>query len=526
MADVVVIGAGHNGLVAATLLARAGLAIEVLERAEVVGGACRTEYPFPKAPGLAASTGAYLLGLMPPELLRRLDLDLPLIRRDPHYFLPTLDGRHLILTADRAQARQAFAEFFGDQDAQADEALGAELAALRDDLAPAWLAEPLPVEETADRYIRPELRETFLALVRGSAVDYLSRFGFGSDTVVAMCAVTDGMPGLTGSPWLPGSGHNLLVHSMCRLPGSEGTWMAVAGGMGTVTGRLAELAVKAGAAIRLGTPVDRIEVSGGAATGVLTGAGERVPARAVLMAGDAFRLPELLGKHTPAALVQRIDQYAARSPGQTMKVNLALAGLPRFGSLPTLPGEPGYRGQHGTTVHLLPPPAADGSVLTALRMGLAEASAGRLPDAPPMEWHLHSTLDPAMRDAAGNHSTALFIQGVPHEVAGSSWPAEKARYVEHLIDLVDAYAPGTAKLVVDVQALTPPEIRDYFGISSANIDHVDNAIAFADRMPYRVGVDGVYAGAAGCHPAGSVIGCAGHNAAQRLLADLGLPRAS
>src|SRR6266496_2420228 len=103
MADVVVIGAGHNGLVAATLLARAGLAIEVLERAEVVGGACRTEYPFPKAPGLAASTGAYLLGLMPPELLRRLDLDLPLIRRDPHYFLPTLDGRHLILTADRAQ---------------------------------------------------------------------------------------------------------------------------------------------------------------------------------------------------------------------------------------------------------------------------------------------------------------------------------------------------------------------------------------------------------------------------------------
>jgi phytoene dehydrogenase-like protein len=525
MADVVVVGAGHNGLVAATLLARAGLAVEMLERAEVVGGACRTEYPFGKAPGLAASTGAYLLGLMPPELLRLLGLDLPLVRRDPHYFLPTLDGRHLLLGADPAAARPAFAEFFTEQDARADADMSAELAALREDLAPAWLAEPLPLAQTADRYVRPALRETFVAMVRGSAIDYLSRFGFASETVVAMYAVTDGMPGLTGSPWSPGSGHNLLVDNMCRLPGAGGTWMVVRGGMGTVTGRLAELAVKAGAQIRLGTPVDRIEVSGGTATGVVTAAGEAVPARAVLVAADAFRLPGLLGRHAPAELVARIDGYAARSPGQTMKINLALAGLPRFAALPQLPGEPGYRGQHGSTVHLLPPPAADGSVLTALREAFADAAAGRLPDAPPLEWYLHSALDPSVRDDAGNHTSAVFVQGVPHQVAGSSWPAEKAAYVEHLLDLVDAYAPGTRDLVVDVHALTPPEIRDYFGISSANIHHVDNSVAFADRMPYRVGVAGVYAGAAGCHPAGSVIGCAGHNAAQRILGDLGMPAA-
>jgi phytoene dehydrogenase-like protein len=259
---------------------------------------------------------------------------------------------------------------------------------------------------------------------------------------------------------------------------------------------------------------------------VVTAAGEVVPARVVLVAADAFRLPGLLGEHAPAALVGRVDSYAARSPGQTMKINLALAGLPRFAALPQLPGEPGYRGQHGSTVHLLPAPAADGSVLTALRDGFAAAAAGRLPDAPPLEWYLHSALDPSVRDGAGNHTSALFVQGVPHEVAGSCWPAEKAAYVEHLLDLVEAFAPGTRALVVDVHALTPPEIRDHFGITSANIHHVDNAIAFADRMPYRVGVDGVYAGAAGCHPAGSVIGCAGHNAAQAMLADLGLPAAS
>ena len=107
MTDVVVVGAGHNGLVAAILLARAGLSVEVLERADGVGGACRTEHPFGRAPGLAASTGAYLLGLMPPELLPLLGLDLRLVRRDPHYFLPTLDGRARLLGASRETARSS-----------------------------------------------------------------------------------------------------------------------------------------------------------------------------------------------------------------------------------------------------------------------------------------------------------------------------------------------------------------------------------------------------------------------------------
>jgi phytoene dehydrogenase-like protein len=484
----------------------------VLERADVVGGACRTEYPFAAAPGLAASTGAYLLGLMPPELLTRLGLDLPLVRRDPHYFLPTPDGRSLLLGGDRAAARAQFAEFFTDADARADEALGAELAALRADLAPAWLAGPLPVEETADRYVRPALRQVFVDLVRGSALDYLGRFGFASETVLAMYAVTDGMPGLTGSPWSPGSGHNLLVHSMCRLPGAGGTWMVVRGGMGTVTAALARLAVAAGATIRTGCEVTAIRPG----AGVVVGADEEVRAPVVLVATDPYRLPALLGAAAPAALVDRIADYARRSPGQTMKVNLALAGLPTFTALP----DPGH-GQHGTTVHLLPPPAADGSVLTALRAAFDDAAAGRLPAAPPLEWYLHSTLDPSLRDAAGNHSSALFVQGVPHEVAGSSWAAEQPGYVQRLLDLVARYAPDVRDLLVDVQSLAPPGIESYFGITGGNIMHVDNSISFTDRMPYATGVDGVYAGAAGCFPAGSVIGAAGHNAARQLLRDLG-----
>ncbi len=515
--DVAVVGAGHNGLVAAALLARAGLSVEVLEADRVIGGACRTEYPFATAPGLAASTGAYLLGLMPPELLAKLRLDLPLLRRDPHYFLPTLDGRYLLLGADRDRGRAQFAEFFSEADARADDALAAEISALRADLAPAWLNEPLPVDATAERFIRPALREVFVSLVRGSAMAYLDRFGFASEMIVAMYAVTDGMPGLTGSPWSPGSGHSFLVHNMCRLPGSGGTWMAVRGGMGTVTQALAAVATGAGARIRAACPVTAISVSGGAATGVVTATGEAVAARVVLCATDPFRIPGLLGDAAPAALIERVTGWADRSAGQTMKVNLALSELPRFAALPQ------ERGQHGTTVHLLPPPAPDGSVLTALRHAFDAAGAGRVDALPPLEWYLHSTLDPTMRDADGNHSSALFVQGVPHEPAGSTWAAEKDAFVSRLLDFVETYAPGVRESIVGLDALTPPEIRQRFGISSANIDHVDNAFSFTDRMPYAVGVDGVYAGAAGCFPAGSVIGCAGHNAAQRILADLGRP---
>ncbi len=512
-ADVAIVGAGHNGLVAATLLARAGLRVVVLERSDVIGGACRTEHPFAAAPGLSASTGAYLLGLMPPELLRLLDLDLPLVRRDPHYFLPTLDGRHLLLGSDRDAARRLFAEFFTERDAAADEALATEIAALRDDLAPAWLAEPLPVEETADRYVRPGLRQTFIDLVRGSAIDYLSRFDFASEAVIAMYAVTDGMPGLTGSPWSPGSGHNLLVHNMCRLPGADGTWMVVRGGMGTVTAQLADRATAAGAEIRLDAPVARIAVDQGSAAGVHLSDGNTVAAGVVLLSTDPFRLPDLLGDQLPAPMRQRIHAMRERSGGQTMKVNLALSGLPRFAALPE------DRGQHGTTVHLLPA-AEPGQLLETLRNGFAEAAAGRLPASPPIEWYLHSLLDPSLRDEHGRHSSALFVQGVPHEVAGTSWPAVKQSYVDDLLSVVEAYAPGLREQIVDVDALTPPEITQRFGITGGNIHHVDNALSFTDRMPYSTGVDGLYAGAAGCHPAGSVIGAAGHNAARRILADL------
>lgn len=174
-------------------------------------------------------------------------------------------------------------------------------------------------------------------------------------------------------------------------------------------------------------------------------------------------------------------------------------------------------------MHLLPSPDASGSVLGAVDAAYADVRAGRLPAEPALEWYLHSTLDPGLRDADGHHSCALFVQGVPHEVAGSSWDAELDGYVDRLLGLLDRYAPGTSELVADVAALPPPGIAAHFGITGGHIFHVDNSVVTVDRMPCATPVPGLYAGAAGCHPAGSVIGAAGHNVARLVLGDLGVP---
>src|SRR5439155_19257270 len=154
-----------------------------------------------------------------------------------------------------------------EKDWRANQEMNAELAMMRDDLAPAWLMPPLSLEATAERFIRPALRKPFVDLVRGTAREYLERWGFESDLVKAMYAVTDAFSGLDGGYDTPSAGHNFLVHNMCRLPGSGGTWMIVQGGMGTVTQKLAELARKAGVTIRTGAKVREVRSQGGVAKG-------------------------------------------------------------------------------------------------------------------------------------------------------------------------------------------------------------------------------------------------------------------
>jgi phytoene dehydrogenase-like protein len=610
--DALIVGAGHNGLAAAFLLAKQGLVVRVVEASDVAGGACRTEHPFPRMPGLGQSSGAYLLGVMPPELYRLYGLAeagvVPL-RRDPHYFLPTptptkgstmsssssssssrsgsggssttQQARSLLFGADPAANRQQFHAFFGPQQGeaewQADQRMQQELAQLREDLAPAWLRPPpaLPssasaedvARTVAERYVRPQLRAAFVGLMTRPALHYVERFGSQSELMKAMMVVTDGLSGLAGGIDDASTGPNFMAHNMCRLPGAGGTWMVVQGGMGSVTRALARRAAEAGARLTTGSRVASIDFdrpsSGGSSgtskavvTGVTLESGECVRAKAVVVNADPFTLRRLVdggvssssgsnsgssssnAKNTPSTTTTTTSRFspqfnarldALERGGFTAKVNLALRRLPTFTCLP----DPSS-GQHRTTAHLLPG-VGDGlsreggcRVLDALREGHSAAVRGEVdPENTAIEVYFHTTVDRSLSRRAphGSHSAALFVQHIPYERAdGQAWDgAAEKKLADDLLRACDAFAPDFSSCVADTFTLSPKGIERHFGIHRGHIHHVDNGAFFSQRFPYRVpGVDGLFSASAGTHPAGSVIGCGGHNAAGVVARALGV----
>jgi phytoene dehydrogenase-like protein len=285
--------------------------------------------------------------------------------------------------------------------------------------------------------------------------------------------------------------------------------------MGSISRELARLAREAGAELRAGAKVESILLSGGRAEGVRLASGEELRAKVVVGNVDPFNLRNLVGaQNFPADFNRKLDGLLRN--GTTMKVNFALAELPKFKCLPE------RRGQHNATIHLLPQVEKP---IEHIRRGYEEVQAGRLADFPTIEWYIHTEADPSLKDAEGRHNSAFFVQWVPYALAGKSWDAEEPRYVQHLIDIAEEFAPGFKNSVVDVYTLTPPKIEAQLGITRGHIHHVDNTFAMTERMPYRTPIDGLYSCSAGCHPAGSVVGAAGHNAARRILRDLGLEKA-
>ncbi len=506
----IVVGAGHNGLVAAVMLAKRGLKVRVLEDKPVIGGGVRTERPFKKAPGLATSTGAYLLGLMPPEIMAATGVQIPVMRRDPHYFLPTTEKRYLLFGSDKEAMKRQFIDFFSEADWRANEAMNDEIGKIRDDVARTWMEEPLSIEETAEKSVRQGPRQAFVNLCRRPVGEYIDRWGFKSDLVRAMYAVTDGFSGLYGSWDTPGTGMNFLIHNMCRLPGADGTWMICKGGMGTVTRMMAEKAQSLGATIEVNKRVESLRVDGGRIKAVVLASGEELTADAVVVNADPFRMRDLVGRdNLPQEYNERIDGY--EKPGSTFKVNMALGGLPKFTCLPE------DRGQYGPTIHLLPD---EKDVMRHIKEGFAMVQRGELDPFPTIEWYIHTTVDPSLKDAEGHHNSALFVQWVPHTLKGTTWEAEESKYVKQLLSICDRFAPGTSGLVVDTFPLPPQKNEQHLGTRLGPIHHVHNAFGFADRLPYATPIEGLYSCSAGCHPAGSVIGAAGHNAANRVMKDL------
>jgi phytoene dehydrogenase-like protein len=532
-ADAIVIGAGHNGLVAAAYLARAGLRTLVLERRSLVGGACVTEELWP---GFKVSRAAYVAGLLRPAVVAELGLEargLRLIPRDPSSFTPLPADRGLLLGRDlgrscaeihrfspRDATRYPEYEGFLDRTARALEPL---LDVPPPDPSRPHARDLLSVLRAAGRAFRigRDLPRA-LALLLGPARPTLETF-FESEPLRATLA-TDAVIGAWASPSSPGTGYVLFHHVMGETLGARGVWAYVAGGMGGLATALARAATDAGAEIRCEAPVKAVRLEGGRATGVLLEDGTELAAPLVVSNADPQRtLLGLVGRHAiPEELARGLEALDFRSP--SLKINLALDRLPRFlGRTPALPDPPQAGPEHAGTIH------AGALDLDALDRCFEEARAGRLPERPMIELTLPSALDRSLAPP-GRHVASLFVQPVPYALAGG-WDGVREHFADRVLALLDEVAPGFSASVLHREVLAPPDLERIFALTGGNIFHgamsIDRLL-FMRPLPghsgYHTPIPGLWLCGAGTHPGGGVMGACGRNAAGEILRDLGRKR--
>jgi phytoene dehydrogenase-like protein len=479
--DVAIIGAGHNGLVAAAYLARAGLRVEAFERRDVVGGACVTEELWP---GVHASPGAYTLSLLRPEIIRELELErhgLHVEAHDPYLFAPMPDGRRVVTWSDSRRTHAQIADDWSraDADAYLDWSRRRDEATAR--------ARRLMLEPPDRGRWLDALGEQVLD---GAIADELA--GIPSEPVRVPFAI-QGLIGTLAAPGDPGTSFISLYHDLGQAAGALGAWGYVRGGMGAVTQALRSAAEAAGATVRLEAPVAGVLVEDGQAHGVGFDDGTEVRADAVVSNADPLRTARLAG----------VDGLGGwRQAGPVVKVMLLLDGLPDF---PAWPGEEPWRG------------AIDiGYSLDELERAARDASAGRPAEAPWIEAACQTAVDDTLAPA-GRHVVSLFCQCFPPD-------ADAEAAADRAIARFAIVCPELPVRVVDRLALGPRELEQRFGITGGHIFHGEMLPGqlLERRIDRRAfgGVERLYLGGSGAHPGGAVTGAPGYLAAQAVIEDL------
>ncbi|WP_324826509.1 phytoene desaturase family protein [Qipengyuania zhejiangensis] len=522
--DAVIIGAGHNGLVCAFYLAKAGLKVRIVERRDVVGGAAVTEEFHP---GFRNSVASYTVSLLQPRVIADMGLEdhgYRVIERPISNFMPQEDGGYLKLGGGLERTQAEFRRFSA-HDAEILPAYYDALEGVAGVLRDLALKSPPNVGEGLRTLLAGaaqgwglsrldlETKRNVLDLFTKSARSFLDSW-FESEAVKAAFGF-DAVVGNYASPDTPGSAYVLLHHVFGEVNGNKGSWGHVVGGMGTITRIMGEVCRQNGVEISLESPVDEVLVDGDVAVGVRLESGEEIAAtRVIANVGPKLLYGKMLDQsHQPADFRRRMRGFKAG--GGTFRMNVALSELPRFTAHPE-PGE-----HHRSGIIIAP-------TLDYMDRAYIDAKLHGWSKAPIVEMLIPSTVDDSLAPA-GQHVASLFCQQFAPELAdGRDWDEEEGRAADTIIDTVEAHAPGFRASILGTQVLSPKGLYRKFGLVGGDIfhghmslDQLWSARPVLGNGAYRGPVKGLYMCGAGTHPGGGVTGAPGHNCAREVIADGG-----
>jgi phytoene dehydrogenase-like protein len=526
--DVVVVGGGHNGLVAAAYLAREGLDVLVCERRDIVGGAAVSERPF--GPDYLVTSLSYVVSLLPADIVA----DLRLTSHGYHvfpqgpYFAPRADGRYLRLPDDPAERATEIGKFSA-ADAAAYPAyethlqkIGQVLGPMLDEIPPR-LGSRRPADLARQGMLLRHLRKLdtrgavdITRLLTGSVADLLDRY-FESDALRGVLSVS-GIIGTWAGPRSPGTAYVVLHHHIGDTDGHAGAWGFPRGGMGGVTRALAAAARSFGAEIRPGAPVAKIRTAPGSAagsrvTGVTLASGEEIDAGTVITTvHPKIAFLELVdAADLPAPFLADIRGWQTRSG--TVKINLALDRLPVFASHPDFD-----RQVHGGTIVLA-------ESLDDIENAYQQAVAGQPSALPFADVCIPSVFDDTLAPA-GQHVMSLFTQWVPYRYADSPDDAELEGYADRVVARMETVAPGFTGSILHRQVIGPHQMQQEYGLVGGNIFHGELSLGqmfhgrpAAGYADLRTPVRGLYQAGSATHGGGGVTGIPGRNVVRQVRAD-------